>query len=254
MKAVRAAVTLAGLLVVWQAVVSLSGVPPYLLPSPAATLTALATRFDLIAGHAAVTLAEILLGLVLGTLLGVTSAVAITLFRPARRWLLPLLVTSQAVPVFAVAPLLVLWLGYGMASKVGMATLIIFFPVASSFLDGLRRTDPRWLDLAQTMTGSRRSLAVLRHVRLPAALPALGSGLRVAAAVAPIGAVVGEWVGSGAGLGYLMLQANARVQIDLMFAALLTLAAMAVALYFIVDALVRVAVPWQADALPDTDT
>jgi putative hydroxymethylpyrimidine transport system permease protein len=254
MKAVRAVVTLAGLLVVWQAVVSLSGVPPYLLPSPAATLTTLATRFDLIAGQAAVTLAEILLGLVLGTLLGVASAVTITLFRPARRWLLPLLVTSQAVPVFAVAPLLVLWLGYGMASKVGMATLIIFFPVASSFLDGLRRTDPRWVDLAQTMTGSRRSLAVLRHVRLPAALPALGSGLRVAAAVAPIGAVVGEWVGSGAGLGYLMLQANARVQIDLMFAALLTLAAMAVALYFIVDALVRVAVPWQADALPDTDT
>ncbi len=255
MKGVRLIVTLGGLFVLWQAIVWFSGAPPYLLPGPVDTLRVLFGRAGFITGHAGVTLAEILIGLGLGTVLGIASAVVIALFRPARRWLLPILVTSQAIPVFAIAPLLVLWLGYGMASKVGMATLIIYFPVASSFLDGLRRTDPHWIDLAQTMTGGpkRRPLAVLRYVRMPAALPALASGLRVAAAVAPIGAVVGEWVGSGAGLGYLMLQANARVQIDLMFAALITLAALAVALYFTVDFVLRKAIPWQPDTLPQTN-
>ena len=125
---------------------------------------------------------------------------------------MPLLVVSQAL-LFALAQLLVLWLGYGMASKVAMAVLIIYFPVTAAFLDGLRRTEPGWVELARTMDASGR--AILAQVRVPAALPALASGLRVAAAVAPIGAVVGEWVGSSAGLGYLMLHANARMQVDL---------------------------------------
>ena len=144
-----------------------------------------------------------------------------------------------------------LWLGFGIASKVAMAMLIIYFPVTAAFFDGLRRTDPGWLDLARTMGGSR--LAILRHIRVPGALPALGSGVRVAAAVAPIGAVVGEWVGAGAGLGYIMLHANARTQTALMFAALLTLAVIAVALYFAVDWAVRRAVRWQAESNPFDD-
>lgn len=158
---------------------------------------------------------------------------------------MPLLVVSQAIPVFALAPVLVLWLGYGLASKVAMATLIIYFPVTAAFFDGLRRTEPGWLDLAKTMGGT--PLAVLLRIRIPAALPALTSGLRVATAVAPIGAVVGEWVGSSAGLGHLMLHANARMQVDVMFAALFVLAVMAVTLYFSVDAALRRAIPWQAD-------
>ena len=104
---------------------------------------------------------------------------------------------GQTIPVFALAPLLVLWFGYGLASKVAMAILIIYFPVAAALFDGLRRTEPGWLDLARTMGATR--LRTLLRVRLPAALPAFGSGLRVATAVAPIGAVVGEWVGSSAG-------------------------------------------------------
>jgi putative hydroxymethylpyrimidine transport system permease protein len=132
-----------------------------------------------------------------------------------------------------------------MASKVVMATLIIYFPVTSAFFDGLRRTEPGWLDLARTMGGSRAR--VLWHLRVPAALPALGSGLRVATAVAPIGAVVGEWVGASAGLGYLMLHANARMQVDVMFAALFVLGVFAVGLYYTVDVAVRRAVPWQAE-------
>lgn len=246
-RAVRGLVVFAGLLLLWQAVVTLAELPPYILPGPAAVGAALVERAALIAGHGLRTLAEIALGLLFGTTIGCATALAMSFYRPARRWLTPVLVVSQAIPVFALAPLLVLWLGYGMASKIAMAVLVIYFPITASFFDGLRRTDPGWLDLARTMGASRWS--VLRHVRLPAALPALASGLRVAAAVAPIGAVIGEWVGSSAGLGYLMLHANARVQIDLMFAALATLAAIGVALYFGVDMLLRRLLPWQPETL-----
>lgn len=240
-------VTTAGLLALWQLTIVATGVPPYILPSPVAVLGVLATRHQLIIGHLWVTAAEIVSGFLIGSALGALSALLLVSFRHARRWLLPLLVISQALPVFALAPLLVLWLGYGMASKVAMAVLIIFFPVTAAFYDGLKRTDPGWLELARTMNASRRSM--LFHIRLPAALPALGSGLRVGVSVAPIGAVVGEWVGSSAGLGYLILHANARMQIDLMFAALFVLASMAVALYFAVDRGVRRLVPWQAETV-----
>ncbi len=246
MTLLRPLILLAGLVALWQLLVWLSGVPPYLLPGPDRVIATWISRAGLIADHALVTAAEILLGLALGTVLGAASALCLAYFRPARRWLMPLLVISQAIPVFALAPLLVLWFGYGMASKVAMAVLIIYFPVTASFFDGLRRTDPGWLDLGQTMNGT--PWAILLHIRLPAALPAFASGLRVATVVAPIGAVVGEWVGSSAGLGYLMLHANGRMQIDLMFAALLTLALFAMAIYFTIDSLLRRALPWQADS------
>ena len=250
MKALRAIAILIGLCLLWAAVVRLTGVEPFILPGPERVLMALIERWPELLDHGLVTTAEILLGLLLGTLFGVSAALLVAAAPLLRPWVLPVLVVSQAIPVFALAPLLVLWLGYGMASKVAMAGLIIFFPVTAAFLDGLRRTEPGWLDLARTMNASRA--AILFRVRLPAALPALASGLRVATAVAPIGAVVGEWVGSSAGLGHLMLHANARLQVDLMFAALLVLALLAVTLYFSVDALLRRALPWQADALKVT--
>lgn len=246
MTALRGIVTALGLLVLWQLVVTLTGVPPFILPGPISVLTTFVARADLLAQNAAITLVEILAGIALGTLVGMISAVVLAAFGPARRWLLPLLVVSQALPVFALAPLLVLWLGYGMASKVAMAVLIIFFPVTAAFYDGLRRTQPGWIELARTMDA--RPWAVLLRIRMPAALPALASGLRVAAAVAPIGAVIGEWVGSSAGLGFLMLHANARMQTDLMFAALFVLALLSLALWFAVDVGLRRLVPWQPDS------
>jgi putative hydroxymethylpyrimidine transport system permease protein len=248
----RALATAGGLLLLWQAAVTLADLPPYLLPAPLAVLGVWIERADTIAAHAIVTALEMVAGFGLGAALGIASALAVASFRPVRRWLMPLLVVSQAIPVFAIAPLLVLWFGYGMASKVAMAALIIFFPVAANFLDGLRRTEPGWLDLARTMTVGRpgAALRILWHIRVPAALPALASGLRVAAAVAPIGAVVGEWVGSSAGLGFLMLHANARLQIDLMFAALLTLALFALVLYFTVDRGLTALIAWQRETLP----
>lgn len=250
-RALRPLVIFAGLLAVWQAAVVATGAPPFILPSPVAVGRSLTARFDVILPHAFVTLSEVLLGLALGVLLGAACALAMAYFKALRPWLMPILVVSQAVPVFALAPILVIWLDYGLSSKVAMATLIIFFPVTAAFYDGLRRTETGWLDLARTMGGSR--WRVLRHVRIPAAMPGFASGLRVATAVAPIGAVVGEWVGSSAGLGFLMLHANARMQVDLMFAALFVLAVGAVALYFAVDATLRAALPWQPDSPPEND-
>ncbi len=252
MRVLRPLIIVAGLVAAWQFVVWATGVEPFILPPPARVAASLIDNAAMLAGHGLRTLSEIVLGLLLGTALGVASALSMAYFRSARRWLLPVLVISQAIPVFALAPILVIWLGFGIASKVAMATLIIYFPVTAAFLDGLRRTEPGWLDLARTMGGGR--WAVLRHVRIPAALPALASGLRVAAAVAPIGAVVGEWVGASAGLGYLMLHANARSQLSLMFAALVVLAGIAVGLYFTVDWALRRALPWQVETNPADDS
>lgn len=235
-----------GLLLIWQLAVWLSGVPRFILPGPLLVLETLLDQLPLLMKHAGVTLAEILLGLLLGTLLGLVSALSLITWGGLRRWLLPVLVVSQAIPVFALAPVLMLWLGYGMASKVAMATLIIYFPVTAACFDGLRQTPTGYLQLARTLGADRR--AQLLQIRLPAALPAFGSGLRVAASVAPIGAVVGEWVGSSTGLGYLMLNANARMQVDLMFAALLVLAVMALALYFSVNLIARRLTPWLSES------
>lgn len=249
MRILRPVVIFLGVIALWQLVALATGAPHYILPGPAAVAAALLDNAALLAGHAGITILEIVLGLVLGTLLGVGSALLLASFAPMRRWLLPVLVVSQAIPVFALAPILVLWLGYGLASKIAMAMLIIYFPVTAAFFDGLRRTEPGWIDLAKTMDGT--PARTLWHIRIPAALPALASGLRVATAVAPIGAVVGEWVGASAGLGYLMLQANARMQVDLMFAALFVLAVFAVLLYSAVDNGLRAALPWQPeDGLP----
>jgi putative hydroxymethylpyrimidine transport system permease protein len=238
----RPLLVLAGLLLLWQGVVWATGVPRFLLPPPLLVGQALLDRAALLADHAVITLLEILLGLLGGVLIGSASALMMALLPPLQPWLLPLLVLGQTIPVFALAPLLVLWFGYGLMSKVAMAILIIYFPITAALFDGLRRTEPGWLDLARTMGATR--LRTLLRIRLPAALPAFGSGLRIATAVAPIGAVVGEWVGSSAGLGYLMLHANARLQIDLMFAALLVLMAIALALYVAVDRLLVWAMPW----------
>jgi putative hydroxymethylpyrimidine transport system permease protein len=243
----RPPVTLAILLLAWEAVVRLTGVPPFILPGPAAVGATLLARWPLLFDHALITAFEIVAGLLLATALGVLTGLLLAAFAPARRWLLPVLVLSQALPVFALAPILVLWLGYGPASKIAMAVLIIYFPLTAALYDGLRRTDPGLSDVA-TLQGAG-PWQRLRLIRLPAALPALASGLRVAAAVAPIGAVVGEWVGASAGLGYLMLHANARMQIDLMFAALAVLCTIALTLYATVDHLAARLTPWQADSV-----
>ena len=217
------------LVLLWQAVVWLTQAPPFILPGPWRVLAALTDNTALIAENALVTIEEVLIGVGAGTALGVATALLLALSPVAARLVAPVMVFSQAIPVFALAPVLTLWLGYGLTSKIVMAILIIYFPVASTFLDGLRRTDPGLVDLARVMGAGK--IAVLLRLRVPAALPALGSGLRLAAVYAPIGAVIGEWVGASDGLGYLMLLANGRSKTDLMFAALLVLAALTLLLH-----------------------
>lgn len=243
MNALRPLILTAGLVVLWQLLVIFTGAPPYILPGPLPVAKALVTHLAVLGPHLATTLTEIVLGLLIGTLLGSSTALAMIVSPLLKRWMLPILVISQAIPVFALAPVLVLWFGYGMASKIAMAVLIIFFPVTASFYAGMQRTDPNLLELARIM--GARPLAVLRAIVIPQALPAFAAGVRVATAVAPIGAVVGEWVGSSAGLGFYMLHTNARMQIDLMFAALTLLAGVSLLLYFLIDHLLDRLIYWQ---------
>jgi len=237
----RGVIIFLGLLLLWW-LATLSDIPAFLLPSPAAVARALWDGRDFLAHHSLITASEVLIGLVLGVLLGSLLAIAMIFSPRLQRWLMPVVLTSQAIPVFALAPLLVLWFGFGISAKVAMAVLVIFFPVTSAFFDGLRRVNQDYLDLARTLGASR--WAQLRHVRLMAALPAFGSGLRMAAAVAPIGAIIGEWVGSAEGLGYVMLNANARMQTDQCFAALFILVLMTVLLWMAVDALLHRLINW----------
>ena len=239
----RLAILGAGFTLLWQLLVSITGAPHYILPGPGPVCNALINNWSTLFNHLQITVTEILAGLAIGTLLGCSCALTMFLSPHLKRWMLPVLIISQAIPVFALAPILVLWFGYGMASKIAMAVLIIFFPVASSFYHGLRRTEPDLLELARVMDAG--TYGVMRFIVIPSAIPAFAAGLRVAVAVAPIGAIVGEWVGSSAGLGYYMLHANARMQIDNMFAALTLLSVASLSIYFSIDFLLNKLIYWE---------
>ncbi|MEO1494821.1 MAG: ABC transporter permease [Pseudomonadota bacterium] len=219
----------------WQFIVWAGDMKHFILPGPWRVATALWANAGLIFENALVTFGEVLLGLVLGVALGAVSAIQLAGSPMAQTLLRPILIFLQAVPVFALAPVLTIWFGYGIWSKVAMALLIIYFPVMSAFYDGLTRTPQGFVDLARCMGAS--PARIMWHVRIPAAIPSLASGLRLAAVYAPIGAVIGEWVGASQGLGHLMLLANGRAKIDLMFAALFVLAAFTVVLHMTIDRL-----------------
>ncbi|MDU9004504.1 ABC transporter permease [Sedimentitalea todarodis] len=220
-------------LFLWQGIVWITGVPSFILPSPLRVAQAAVTNRAIIAENTLVTATEVILGLIIGTVSGATTAIQLASSARLHRLVIPLLVFTQAVPVFALAPILTLWFGYGITSKVVMAVLIIYFPVTSAFYDGLTRVPADVLDMAKTMRGTKRQ--IMRRIKIPHALPSLGTGLKLAAVYAPIGAVIGEWVGASKGLGYLMLLANGRAKTDLMFASLFTLAIMTLLLHLAVS-------------------
>ncbi|MBA5777249.1 ABC transporter permease [Stappia sp. F7233] len=245
LKALRIAVTTALLIALWAGLVRALEIPAFLLPGPGRVAAAFAGQWEFLLHHAGITAYETLLGFLCGVAGGVLLALVMALSPGMRRLLLPSILVTQALPVFAIAPILVLWLGFGIASKIVMAMLVIFFSVTSTFYDGLRRTDPGLLDLAGLYRATR--FQELLHFRIPAALPALTSGIRIAAVFAPIGAIIGEWVGAKGGLAFIMLQSNARMQTDVMFAALILLAAMVLGLRTLTDSLTRRLVPWQRE-------
>lgn len=207
-----------GVLLAWQLAVWALQIPRFLLPGPLAVGRAVLDAPDLLARAALTTLAEIAAGFVIGAGLGIVLALLTGLLPGLRRTLMPVMTFSQTVPIFAFAPLLTLWLGYGIAPKIAIVALMVFFPVASAFGDGLARTPKVFRELAESMGAT--PLEALRIVRIPAALPDLASGLRIAAVYAPAGAIVGEWVGGSRGLGAVMIQSSGRMKIDHMFAAL----------------------------------
>ena len=219
----------------WYGVIGLWDMPRFILPSPGQVILTLYDSRVVITENAVVTMGEVLAGIALGAFLGGLSAIGLAMSPLARTLFRPLLVLTQALPVFALAPILTLWFGYGFGSKVAMALLIIYFPVTSAFYDALMRAPADWLALARIMGAT--PLNVMWHIRIPAALPGFLSGLRLAAVYAPIGAIIGEWVGASKGLGYLMLLANGRAKTDLMFAAVLVLAVFTLGLYKAIDAL-----------------
>jgi putative hydroxymethylpyrimidine transport system permease protein len=230
------------LILLWQSIVTIFNLPPYILPTPILVLKSFQHYGVLILQQSIPTAIEATLGFIISFLLGTFGAMILVYFRPMRLWFLPVLLISQALPTFAIAPLLVIWFGYGMASKIVTTVLMLFFPITSSFYDGLRRTPQGYLDLAQTMNATK--LQTLRRIRIPNALPSLGSGLRVAATFAPMGAVIGEWVGASKGLGFLILNANSRMQIDLMFATLFVLIVLTLIFYFSIDLLIKSTIFW----------
>jgi putative hydroxymethylpyrimidine transport system permease protein len=237
------AALLLGLFVLaWQGVASLESVDDLLVASPVETAEALYDEFGLLSDNALVTLVEVLLGLAVAVPLGVILAVGMHLVRPLRDAAYPLLVASQAIPIVVLAPIFVLAFGFGIGPKVAIVTLICFLPVTVNLLDGLRSVPPELLKLMRSLGASR--LRSLRSVELPAALPYLFSGLKIAATVSVIGAVFGEWAGADEGLGRIVLLANNQLETPRVYAGTVLLTLMAVGLFLAVVAAERIACPW----------
>ena len=240
---------LVGLIAAWQLLASIGAMADalsleeYLVPSPSEIAESLWQNRTLLAENAWVTLGEIVLGLLLAVAAGVSLAVLLDLSEPMRRALYPLIVGSQTIPVIVIAPILVVWFGYGVEPKLVLVALICFFPIAVNTADGLRSVDPEARKMMRTLDASR--LQILRRVEAPTALPYFFSGMRIAAAIAPIGAVFGEWVGSDSGLGHLILQDNAQLETARMFAAAAVLAVIAVSLFAVLSIAERRVVDWR---------
>ena len=227
----------------WEAACRILAVPDFILPPPSRVAAVAVLRAPVLFPHALVTALEIALGVLTALAVAVPLAVAMFARPTLEKALAPFLVASQAVPVFALAPLLVVWLGYGLASKVIMASVIIFFPITVSLLEGFKGCDPEYRVLFRLMGASFwKSMGLLYW---PWALPSFFAGLKVGVTVATIGAVIGEWVGAQQGLGYLMIQANARLRVDMVFAAILYLSVMGLGLWGLVGGVEKRVIGWK---------
>jgi putative hydroxymethylpyrimidine transport system permease protein len=245
---VPAAVLVLVALGAWEAVVRLGIVDPLLLPAPTQVLDALWTDRALLAPDLAVTLSEVVLGLGIAIVAGAALGVGMHLSQAVRRILRPLVIGSQAVPVPVIAPLFILVLGFGLAPKVLMVALVCFFPVTINLYDGLRDVDPDARKLLRSLDATRWQ--AFRLLEAPTALPATFTGVKIAAAVAVIGAVFAEWAGADQGLGHALLTANGQLETARAFAATLLLFVLAVALYGVFALLERRLVDWTPRSEP----
>ncbi|HEX2097168.1 MAG TPA: ABC transporter permease [Solirubrobacterales bacterium] len=242
-------VVLAALVGLWQLAASTGAIAdalnlePFLVPSPAEIGAALADNRGLLADNAWVTLKEILLGLAVAIAIGLAFALLIHLSGILRLSFYPLLIASQTIPVLVLAPILVVWFGYGPGPKIAIVALVCFFPITIATAAGLRAVDTEAIKMMRTLNGSRRQ--ILAKVEAPAALPYFFNGARLAAVFAPIGAVFGEWAGADAGLGHMILIDNGQLQTARVFAAALVLSAIALGLFALIAVAERRVVRWR---------
>jgi putative hydroxymethylpyrimidine transport system permease protein len=234
---------LVALVGVWQIAASTGAIAdalhlePFLVPSPSEIAESLWQSRSLLAENAWITLKEMLSGLGCALLVGLGFAVALHLSQTLRRAFYPLIVASQTIPIIVVAPILVVWFGFGIGPKLAIIALICFFPITVNTLDGLGSVDPDLVKMMRTLDASRWQ--TFRRVEGPSALPYFFSGAKIAVAVAVIGAVFGEWAGSSSGLGHLIQEASAQLQTERTFAAVVVLSALAIALFALLAALER---------------
>lgn len=228
---------------IWETSVHIFNIPRYILPPPSKIVVTVFVEHEQLLKHTLVTLEEMLLGFVLAVSIGIPLAVLMFEFPVLERAFYPYVIGSQTVPVFAIAPLLVLWFDFGIASKVIMAALIVFFAIVLNTLDGLKSTDPDTVNLFRILRATRWQ--ILWKVRIPSALPFIFSGAKIGISISTIGAVIGEWVGAKAGLGYLMLYANAQLQVSLVFAAIFCLTLLGLSLFGLMTLLERYVMPWR---------
>ena len=233
---------IAAIVVIWEAYVRLAGLDPITLPSPSRVVGALWDFRETAIGHLVPTLVEAVTGCAVSVTLAILAAIALDRWGPVRRAVEPLLVTSQTIPIVAIAPLFVIWFGFGLLPKILIVVLVTFFPVTIALLDGFGRVDRDAMDLMRSMGASARQ--TFRKLRWPAALPSLFTGLRISVVYAVIGAIFGEYVGATEGLGIWMKLSQNSFRTDLVFGAILLTAIVSVALYVAVGIVERAVVPW----------
>ncbi len=236
------AILLIALVATWQVVVEWRQTPRWLMPSPADIVSAFFESSDLIRHHANITLVEIAAGFGIALVFGVAIAVTSHLFSIVRRTVYPLLVISQSIPVIVLAPLLVIWFGFGITPKIALIVLVCFFPICISFLDGLRAADSEILNLLKVMGASKWQL--FRIGRLPAAMPSLAAGAKIAATYSVIGAIIVEWLGASRGLGVFLIRSQNSFRADRAFVVIVLVSALAVGLFIFIDLLARWSMPW----------
>ena len=238
------------IIVLWEGYVRVFDVQKWLLPAPSQIGVALFQDAGLLWRHTGVTVLEIVVGFGLALASGVALATAIGMSRTLERALYPFIIASQTIPIIVIAPMLLIWVGYGLAPKVIVVALISFFPIVVNMVDGLASVDRDMIRLMRTLGANRWQIFL--KVRVPASLPYLFSGVRVAIAVSVIGAVIGEWVGSSEGLGYLMLRSKPQFLTERVFAAIVILSALGVALFASVGIAERLAIPWWSSTRRDS--
>lgn len=233
---------LIGVVLVWEFWVQVGDVPKWQLPAPSAIWQELFTSWDLLWKHTYVTLQEVVVGFLVALVSGFLLACGIAYSKVLERAIYPIIISSQTIPIIAIAPLLLIWIGYGIAPKVIVVALVSFYPIAVNTIDGLKAIDPNMVNMMRTLGASRWQ--IFTKLQIPTSLPYMFSGIKVGISISVIGAVIGEWVGASAGLGYLITYSQPLFLTDRVFAAIVVLSAMGIGLFLIASLAERFMLPW----------